>query len=186
MILFIPIVIIATFTSEWTTRSSLLTFSLCPRRGWVLIGKIGFGATLAVVAPLVAALLVSAVTQVAALMRGKSASYVNMLGLHGGALQTIILVCLYSALAVGLATVIRHTAAAVTAFLALTLVSDGILGSILGSAATWFAPIRGFEKLGSGSISTLAEVGQATSVLLLWVVVPLFIGCRRFIRADVQ
>lgn len=185
LVLFIPISIMVIFTSEWSTHASLLTFTLTPRRGRVLAGKAIVGAAFSVAAPLCTLALAAITTEIAGLFSGRDVSYAGVLGFDGGVLQNIILISVYTAFAVAVAMLIRVTAAAVTAFLALTLFPDAILGMVLGHSSDWAAPIRGFEKLSSGHFASSVEIGQAGTVMLLWLVLPLLFGAYRFFRADI-
>jgi ABC-2 type transport system permease protein len=185
LVLFVPITAMVTLTSEWSTRSAVLTFTLTPQRGGVLAGKVLLGAALSVVAPLYALGLAVIATEISALSRGRDVSYANAFGFNGGLLQNVVLVTTYTAFAIAVGMLVRVTAAAVPVFLALTVLPDAVLKMVLGSSANWVSPIRGFEKLSSGDFSTGVEFGQAGTVIFLWLLLPLILGGYRFLRTDI-
>ncbi|MDG4838197.1 MULTISPECIES: hypothetical protein [Micromonospora] len=184
LVLFVPIIALTAFTSEWSTRSALLTFTLSPRRARVFAGKLGLGVLLSLALPLIAFAFAVIATHVA--HPARLVSYADAFGVDGGLLQNMILTTVYTLMAVGVATVVRLTSVALTAFLVLTLVSDTVIGLVLGDAGKWFSLITGFEQISSAAIAGPTEIGQAVSVLLVWILLPLTVGFRRFVRSDVS
>lgn len=176
----LPVVGILLVTAEWGQRTALVSFALVPARLRVVLAKVLAGLTLALAAYLVALALTT--ISVAVAPSGADDTWTLSLSLIGQDALYMVLAMLMG-LAFGAA--FLSSAPAIVLYFGLPI-AIGALGAIsaLEGAIDW---------LETGAFSPLTEeiVGgkdwaQILTASLLWIVVPLAIGCWRIKRNEVK
>lgn len=179
--LLLPIVGILLVSSEWTQRTTLITFTLVPRRARVLAAKAFAGIALAGVAVVIALGLGALTTAIAqpdadgswslsTVMFGQIALYVGVAMLMG----------------IGLGVMLLSPALAIVVYFAVPIG----LGAI--AAIPWLDRIVPWaDWLGSVSILTdkpldATEWARAGTTLAVWLVIPLLVGLLRVTRTEVN
>ncbi|GAB2983906.1 ABC transporter permease [Nocardioides montaniterrae] len=184
----LPVLGALSVSSEWGQRTSLTTFTLVPSRGRVI------GAKLAVI------IAVGLVSLVVALGAGALGNLLNA-GLAGvspvwdldlGVLSQIVLADQIGMLmAFMLGVLFRSSPAAVVGYFVYALVLPGVSGALAG-AQQWWADNAGWFDLRSASIPLYdaGVTGQQWAQLgvssLIWLFVPLALGLRALLRAEVK
>jgi len=185
----LPFLAIMLVTSEWSQRSALVTFSLEPRRSRVVMAKL-VAALLLTVINLVVALVVGVLfTLVCELVQPDLTSW----HLSGGNVAGFFVT--QSLAMVGgfaIATLLLNTPASIVLFVVYRFVLPGVFGA-LASISTWFesvAPWLDFQAAQSNIYEwTLSGRDQWAHLLVsgfLWLVVPLAVGMWRILRAEVK
>jgi ABC-2 type transport system permease protein len=178
----LPIAGILLVTSEWTQRTSLITFALVPARTRVLAAKASAGIVLSVVAWFVILAIATVGTAFAGgaegggtwsfpgWLIGQSALYLAAAMLMGIAFGAMLLL---SAPAIVLYFVVP------TAF--------ALFGQIpaIDGVAAWFDGSTTLEPLVNESLSA-RDWAQAGTTMALWMLLPLLIGLWRIRRDEVQ
>lgn len=177
----LPIVGILLVTSEWNQRTALITFSLVPQRGRVLVAKLLAGTVLALAA-FILCIAVAAVG-VAIVAPDVNDTWSVSVGLL---FQMFVSVATGMVSGVAFGAAILASAPAIVLFFALPT-AWGILGSIsfFDDAAEWLDSSRSLTPLTSELLSA-TEWARAATTLLLWMVVPLAIGWWRIRREEVR
>jgi ABC-2 type transport system permease protein len=176
-----PIVGILLVTSEWTQRTSLITFTLVPHRSRVLVTKLLAGVVLALIGLQVCLAVglvgtaffggdVDGVWSLSAAIIGQSALSVTLSILAG----------------IGFGAVLLASAPAIVLFFVLPT-AWGAIGSIhaLEGAAKWLDQSRTMGEMGERALSSGEWARVGTSVAL-WVLLPIVIGFWRVRRNDVR
>jgi ABC-2 type transport system permease protein len=168
-------------TSEWSQRTALLTFTLVPQRGRVLVAKVMASIVLALAA-IVAALAVSAVAT--AINPAAADAWHLDLGLLG---QTVVFSGMSMLIGVGLGAAILLSAPAIVASFVLPIAYTAVTHLVGGleGLANWTD--QG-ETLGRMTDHLLSgkEWAQAGTTSLLWLALPLAIGTYRFLRGEIR
>jgi len=177
----LPVVGILLVTSEWNQRTAMITFTLVPDRGRVLLAKLLAGVLLALIAfqlCLICGLLATAVAG-----DDGDATWSLSAALIGQALFSVA-VPMISGVAFG--AVLLASAPAIVLYFVLPTVW-GILGEIpaLEGVARWLDTGRTMSPLLEESLSATEWARVGTS-LALWLLVPLALGVWRVLRADVR
>lgn len=171
----LPVLAILSFTQEWSTRSSMLTFALTPRRGLVFAAKYVAVTAMSLATLMTAMLLTIAAATAIAGARGLPVAY----SVSSGFWSAVVTVLLFVALGAALGGLIGSTAPAVGAFLVLTAFADALLGAVLGPAAAWLRLADAVEAVGTQRFD--APTGpQAAVALLVWIALPLALASVRF------
>lgn len=178
----LPVLGILLVTSEWSQRTALVTFTLMPVRGRVLLAKV-LAALLAGVAAIVLAV---AVATLATLAGGAPHAWAHI-GLDDFAKFGLLQVSgVLQGLAFGL--LLLSSAAAIVAYFVLptafTIVA-GLWGA-LRRAAPWVDVNTAQRPLFSGVSMTGEQWGQLATATLIWVVLPFVLGLVRVLRAEVK
>jgi ABC-2 type transport system permease protein len=176
-----PVVGILLVTSEWSQRTSLITFTLVPHRARVLVAKLLAGTALA----LIAYQLCLATGLIATAVFGGdtgdtwslSAAIIFQNGLS-------VVLSLIAGIAFG--AVLLASAPAIVLFFVLPT-AWGALGEIkaLQGVAGWLDQGRTMDEMGDHALSGNEWARVGTSVAL-WVLLPLLIGFWRVHRNDVR
>jgi ABC-2 type transport system permease protein len=180
----LPILGILTVTSEWGQRTGLVTFTLEPHRGRVVVAK------------LVAVLLMGAVVVLVALIL---AAVGNVLGIAlqdgdgswaygiAGVVDTYALQLIGVVQGLALGMLIMNSAGAIVTYFAIPIVWGILTGTL-----TWFADIGKWVDLntttiplGSHEMDANAWLRLAVSVSI-WVVLPLVLGWIRLLRRELK
>ena len=178
----LPVLGILLVTSEWTQRSGLVSFTLVPVRGRVLLAKILAGLLAGGAAIALSGVLATAATVVAGTDNAWAGFGLDDLGKFGFLQVTGIL----QGLAFGL--LFLSSSPAITSYFVLPTAFN-IVGSLWHSLATvqpWIdlwtsqTPLfKGTHISGEG----WAQIGTST---LIWVVLPFVLGLTRVLRAEVK
>ncbi|ADB54063.1 ABC transporter permease subunit [Conexibacter woesei] len=177
----LPIVGILVVTSEWTQRTSLITFALVPQRERVLAGKLLAGAVLALLALVVA--LIAAAIGTLVMSPDVDDVWSLQLGLLG---QDVIAMVTGMFTGVAFGAMLLATAPAIVLYFALPI-AFGAIGSIsaLNDVAEWVDASRALAPMTSELLSG-TQWARALVALAVWVALPLAIGLWRFLRGEVR
>jgi ABC-2 type transport system permease protein len=178
----LPVLGILLVTSEWTQRTALVTFTLSPQRGKVILAK-----TLAALALGLAAITVAVVLALLATLVGGAADPWQGLGADAFAKFVLLQVStILQGLAFGL--LFLNSAIAIVVFFILPT-AFSIVSSLWGALATarpWIdlgtsqAPLYMGQDLANDQWAQLAT-GSA-----LWIVLPFVVGLARVLRSEVK
>jgi ABC-2 type transport system permease protein len=179
--LLLPVVGILLVTSEWSQRTSMITFTLVPRRSRVLAAKLGAAGLLSAAA-VVAALVIGAVGTVVA-DPGVDDTWSlppEMLG------QAVFYVTAVMFIGLGFGAVLLSSAPAIVLYFVLPT-AWSLLGaiSIFDTPARWLATSHALEPLSEHSLDA-TQWARAGTALALWMVLPLLVGLWRIRRDEVQ
>jgi ABC-2 type transport system permease protein len=177
----LPIMGILLVTSEWTQRTSLITFALVPRRERVIAAKIGAGIALSLTA-LVVSLPMAVVGTVIASpgvdgtwslppeMLGQAAVYVSAAMIMGFAFGMVLLV----------------PAPAIVLYFGLPLVWATLASiSALQGVGRWLDSSESLAPMAEHPMDA-TEWAHVGTTLAVWVLVPLLAGLWRIARKEVQ
>ena len=183
----LPVLGIMVLTTEWTQRSAMVTFALEPRRPMVIAAKALVGVVLTLATVVVSIAIGAVCTLLYQLIEGHAdwtfgwsdfAAFVitQVLAMLGG---------------FALAALLLNTPAAIVAFFVYKWVLPGIFAA--GAALIgWFsdlAPWIDFQAA-QGAIWDWSSSGEDWAQLvvsgIIWLVLPLAIGIRRVLRAEVK
>jgi hypothetical protein len=183
----LPVLGIMLVTSEWTQRTAMVTFALEPRRPLVIAATatVGVILTLATIAMAITVGLVCNLLYGA--IQGSTDWTFGWAGFFGFLITQIFAMLGGFALA----TLFLNTAAAIVVFFVYRWVLPGLIA--LGSALmAWFekiAPWIDFQSA-QGPLYDMSLHGDEWAHLVvsgvIWLVLPLVIGIRRVLRAEVK
>jgi ABC-type transport system involved in multi-copper enzyme maturation permease subunit len=188
MAILLPVIAILSVTGEWSQRTGLITFTLVPHRGQVILGKA------------IAAVLVGVVSMVLAFAIGAIGNVVGS-ALNGvdTVWETTLTDFLYIVLAnilgllVGfmLGVLIRSTAAAIVGYFVYSFVLPTIFG-VLAAFQEWFRDLQAWIDFGfaqtplfEGEVTgeQWAQIGVSG---MIWLVIPMAIGIWVVLRSEVK
>ncbi len=178
----LPVLGILLITSEWSQRTGLVSFTLVPLRGRVLIAKVLAGLTAGLAAIVLSVLLASVATVLSGTPDGFAHFGFDELGKFGILQITGIL----QGLAFGL--LFLNSAPAIVSYFVFPTALN-IVGSLwmpLHDVQPWIdlwasqAPLFTAENL---SNQQWAQIGTSN---LIWVVAPFLLGVVRVLRAEVK
>jgi ABC-2 type transport system permease protein len=176
-----PIVGILLVTSEWTQRTSLITFTLVPQRSRVLVAKLLAGGALGLIGYQICLATGLLATAVFGGDAGDTWSFsAVLLG------QNALSVVLAMLAGIGFGAVLLASAPAIVLFFVLPT-AWGAIGSIRAfeGAAKWLDQSRTMAEMGERALSGTEWARVGTSVAL-WVLLPIVIGFWRVRRNDVR
>jgi ABC-type transport system involved in multi-copper enzyme maturation permease subunit len=177
----LPVMGVLLVTSEWSQRTTLITFTLVPNRSRVVWAKLAASILLALAALAIAfvvavtgtVLVAPDVADVWALPIGLLAQIVVVLttGMMGG---------------VAFGAVLLASAPAIVALFALPIVT-GALGAIsaLEGVAKWIDPTHTLAPM-TDHVMNATEWAQAGTTFALWLALPIAIGLWRIARNEVS
>jgi ABC-type transport system involved in multi-copper enzyme maturation permease subunit len=178
----LPVLGILLVTSEWSQRTALVTFTLMPVRGRVLLAKV----IAALIAGFVAIVLAMGIASLATLAGGGDNAWANI-GVDDVAKFCLVqMTGVMQGLAFGLL-FLSSAAAIVTYFVLPTAFS--IVASLWGAlkdAAPWVDLGTSQMPLFSANNLTGEQWWQVVTSSLIWVVLPFVIGLVRVLRAEVK
>jgi ABC-2 type transport system permease protein len=177
----LPVLGILLVTQEWGQRTAMVTFTLAPDRGQVLLAK-----CLAAVVLVLGALGVAAVVAAPlALLGGVSDPFEGVTPNVAAAILAGFLIGILWGLAFGMA-FLNSAVAIVLYFLAPTI--TGIVTGVWASASDWLI----WVDLGTSQGALFSETGpsgeewaQLGTGSLVWIVLPGAIGVWRILRAEI-
>jgi ABC-2 type transport system permease protein len=181
VVVLLPVVGILLVSSEWSQRTSLLTFALVPYRSRVIAAKLAAGGVLSLAALqicLAIALLGTAIADPG--VAGTWSLPAWMLG------QTTIYVVTAMIMGIGFGAMLLSSAPAIVLYFALPLAWTA-LGSIafLEGAARWLDSARSMSAMTEELMSS-TQWARVGATLALWMLLPLLIGLWRVTRGDVR
>jgi ABC-2 type transport system permease protein len=177
----LPVMGVLLVTSEWSQRTTLITFTLVPHRSRVVVAKLAASVLLSLAALAIAfvvavfgtVLVAPDVADVWSLPVGQFAQIVVVLttGMMGG---------------VAFGAVLLASAPAIVALFALPIVT-GALGSIsaLEGVAKWIDPTHTLAPM-TDHVMSATEWAQAGTTLALWLALPIVVGLWRIARSEVS
>jgi ABC-2 type transport system permease protein len=179
---FLPVIGILLVSSEWTQRTSLITFTLVPRRLRVLAAKVVAGIALSLVG--------FWLTLGAAAVAAPFASQVD-----GAAVWTVpgwllgqmtVLLVAQMLMGIGFGAALLSSAPAIVLYFALPLgfVAIGQV-KVLEFLAKWLDGAHTLAPMSEHALSA-TEWAHAAATLVMWAVVPLAIGAWRIARSEVS
>ncbi|MFC8599146.1 MULTISPECIES: ABC transporter permease [unclassified Isoptericola] len=188
MQLVLPMVAVLAVTSEWNQRSALTTFALVPRRGRVVVAKGVAAVTVALLAGAVELVAAAGGTVAASAFRGISPVWDLTLEQTG---RAVLLNVVALAVGFGFAVLIRASAPALVAYLGFMLVLPSLSGLVASLAPWWAAHGTWLDLSLAMSMLTAPDVtgeqwAQLGTASLVWIGVPLVVGMRRLLRAEIR
>jgi hypothetical protein len=178
----LPVLGILLVTSEWTQRTALVTFTLCPHRGKVILAK-----TLAALALGLATITVAVVLALLATLVGGAADPWQGLGADAFAKFVLLQVStILQGLAFGL--LFLNSAVAIVVFFILPT-AFSIVSSLWGALATaqpWIDLGTSQAPLFMGQNLSNEQWAQLATGSALWIVVPFVVGLVRVLRGEVK
>jgi ABC-2 type transport system permease protein len=177
----LPVVGILLVSSEWSQRTSMITFTLVPRRSRVVAAKLGAALVVSMIA-LTTSLAIAAVgTAIAAPdVDDRWSLPPEMLG------QAAIYISSAMTMGLGFGAMLLSSAPAIVLYFALPL-GWTLLGSIsvFESSARWLDNSQTLAPMSEHALDA-TEWAQAGATLALWMLLPLLIGLWRIRRDEVQ
>jgi ABC-2 type transport system permease protein len=178
----LPVVGILLVTSEWTQRTSLITFALVPQRARVLGAKLAAGVALS----LVTWVLVMGIAAVGTAFAGGEPGF-GTWSLPGWFIgQSMLYLALVMLLGIGFGAVLLSSAPAIVLAFLLPL-GFAALGAIpaLDGVTPWLNLGESFEPLFEHSLSA-SEWAHAGTTMAVWMGLPILVGLWRITRNEVQ
>jgi ABC-type transport system involved in multi-copper enzyme maturation permease subunit len=169
-------------TSEWTQRTALVSFTLMPVRGRVLVAKV----LAALIAGLAAILLAIGIASLATVLGGSDDAWAHIGADDFGKFALLQGTGVLQGLAFGLL-FLNSAAAIVTYFvvpIAFSIVAE--LWGPLQDAAPWVDLGTSQTPLFMGENLSGQEWAQLATGTLIWVVLPFVLGLVRVLRAEVK
>jgi ABC-2 type transport system permease protein len=177
----LPVVGILLVSSEWTQRTTLITFALVPRRARVLVAKALAGLTLAGVALVIALALGALGTAIA--QPGLDGTWSLSPEFFG---QVVLYVGASMLMGIGFGVLLLSSAPAIVLYFLMPIGASAI------GAIPWFDGIVPWVDWWS-SVSVLGdhpldstEWARAGTSLAVWMVLPLLVGLWRVTRSEVN
>ncbi|WP_224769395.1 ABC transporter permease [Nocardioides ochotonae] len=188
MAVILPIVAILAVTSEWSQRTGLTTFTLVPDRGRVIAVKAGLAIAIGVVSMLLAAAIGALGNVVGTAIAGTDTVW-DISAANLG----MIMVANVLGLLVGfmLGTLLRSSAAAIVAYFVYSFVLPGAT-SALAAAQEWYRDLGPWIDFNYATtplfdgVPSAEQWAQLATSGTIWLLVPLAIGLRLILRAEVK
>lgn len=183
--LLLPVMAILLVTSEWSQRTTLVTFAFEPRRLRVLLAKVVVVAAMTVISALVilgvSYLAVVAGNAIHGLDMSSSLEWKAVLG-------GIAVRMLSSLMAFGFGMALLNSPAAIVGYMGLPTVIEmvALIGPKAVEAMPWFSLSSAMRPLGMGTISTTTQWAQLGTSALIWLVIPIAIGIVRIVRSEAK
>lgn len=183
--LLLPVMAILLVTSEWSQRTTLVTFALEPRRVRVLLAKL----TVVLGMTVIAAALIVGVSYVA-IVAGNAIHGLDIAAtlewktiLGGLAVRTLNVL-----MAFAFAMALLNSPAAIVIYMGLPLIIQmvALIGPTVVEAMPWFSLASAGMPLGMGTLDTATEWAQLGTASLIWIIVPAVIGTIRIIRSEAK
>ena len=188
MAVLLPVIAILSVTSEYSQRTGLTTFSLVPWRGRVFGAKLVSTLLIGLASMLVAVGVGALGTVLGSAIAGVDPVWNLELGQFG-----LIVLANVLGMLIGftLGVVLRNSPAAIVAYFVYSLVLPGATG-MLAAFQEWFADLQPWVDA-NHSITRLFDItpdargwAQLAVACTLWIVVPLALGLRSALRAEVK
>jgi ABC-type transport system involved in multi-copper enzyme maturation permease subunit len=180
----LPILGILTVTSEWGQRTGLVTFTLEPKRGRVVLAKLLAVLLLGLLAVLVAFALAALGNVLGQSLQDGSGDWT--FGFEG--FRDVLLLQLIGVLqGLALGMLIMNTAGAIVTYFALPAVVSILGGTVarLREIATWVDLSTASRPLQEHDADP-GDWGRLAVATLIWIVVPLALGWLRLLRRELK
>ncbi|GGM76679.1 hypothetical protein GCM10010106_23870 [Thermopolyspora flexuosa] len=180
----LPAIAILAVTGDWTHRSALTTFTLEPRRGRVLAARCLPPLAATVVASLFALVVAVPATAVTAAVQGVPAEWdITVPRMLGWTATNVLLI----AMAIALAMLLLHPAAAIATYFVLSTLWNLVrnLSETGREIARWVDLGTAVGPLATAEL-TWMDAARLGTALLCSVALPLAIGVVRALRAEVR
>ncbi len=180
--LLLPVLGILLVTSEWTQRTALVSFTLMPVRGRVLLAKVLGG----LIAGMAAIALTVVVAALATLVGGAENAWAQVGVDDLGKFVLLQTTGILQGLAFGL--LFLNSSAAIVSYFVLPTALN-ILGSFwagLREVQPWIDLWTSQSPLFLGGNLTNEQWSQCATSTVIWVVLPFVIGLARVLRAEVK
>jgi ABC-2 type transport system permease protein len=177
----LPVMGVLLMTSEWSQRTTLITFSLVPHRSRVVAAKYLASVLLSLAALVVAFAVALAGTAIAA------PDVADVWALPVALLVQIVVVVTTGMMGgVAFGAVALASAPAIVALFVLPVVT-GALGAIhaLDGVARWIDPTHTLAPM-TEHVMNATEWAQAGTTLAVWLALPMLIGLWRIARSEVS
>ncbi len=184
----LPVIAILSVTSEWSQRTGLITFTLVPHRGQVILAKV-IAAVIIGIASMLFSFAIGAVGNVAgAAINGIDAQWdINVTDM------VYILFANILGMLVGfmLGVLIRNSAGAIVAYFVYSFIVPTIFG-VLAATQEWFEKIQAWVDFGFAQTPLFdgdmggKEWAQLGVSSLPWLVIPLAVGTWAVLRSEVK
>jgi ABC-2 type transport system permease protein len=184
----LPVVAILSVTGEWSQRTGLITFTLLPHRGQVILAK-AIAAIFVAIASMIFSFAIGAVGNViGATLNGVDTvwdvPFTQML--------TIVLANIFGLL-VGfmLGVLIRNSAGAIVAYFVYSFVIPGIFG-FLAATQDWFEKIQPWIDFNDAQTPlfdkgvTAEQWAQIGTSSIIWFILPMAFGIWAVLRSEVK
>jgi ABC-type transport system involved in multi-copper enzyme maturation permease subunit len=183
----LPVLGIMLVTSEWSQRTAMVTFTLEPHRGRVVLAKLVAGLLLALIVSLIATLSALVVNAVYSVASGGGDWHFGLLELLGFLLTQVIAMLTGFAFA----TLLLNTAAAIVVYFAYSFLIPTVF-AIAAQFLGWFEDLQpwiDFTQAQSPLIDASMTGEDWVHLLvsgLVWLAIPVALGLRRILRAEVK
>jgi len=178
----LPIAGILLVTSEWTQRTSLITFTLVPTRTRVLAAKIGAAVVLSIAAWLTILAIAAVGTAVAGGAEGGGTWSIPgwLIG------QSALYLAASMLMGIGFGAMLLLSAPAIVLYFVVPT-AFALFGRIpaIEGAAEWFDGSKTLEPFVNESLAA-GDWAKAGTTMALWMALPLAIGLWRIRRDEVQ
>jgi ABC-2 type transport system permease protein len=183
----LPVLGIMLVTSEWSQRTAMVTFTLEPHRGRVVLAKLVAGLLLALIVSLIATLSALVVNGVYSVASGGGDWHFGLLELLGFLLTQVIAMLTGFAFA----TLLLNTAAAIVVYFAYSFLVPTVF-AIAAQFLGWFEDVQpwiDFAQAQSPLIDASMTGEDWVHLLvsgLIWLAIPVALGLRRILRAELK
>ncbi|GAA3529873.1 hypothetical protein GCM10022234_28870 [Aeromicrobium panaciterrae] len=188
MVLLLPVIAIMAVTSEWSQRTGLITFTLVPHRGQLILAK-AIAAVLVGIAAMVIAFGIAAVGNLV----GSALNGVDPVWDISAADYGYIILANVLGLLVGfmLGILFRNTPGAIVAYVAYSFLLPTIFG-ILAALQDWFKDLQPWVDFNFAQTPLFdggpsgEEWAQLAVSSLPWLVLPMAFGVWRVLKSEVK
>lgn len=188
MAILLPVVAILSVTGEWSQRTGLISFTLEPHRGQVILAK----SVAAVAVGVVSMLLAFAIGAVGNIV-GSALNGVDVVWDTNLTEMLLIILANVLGMLVGfmLGVLIRNSAGAIVAYFVYSFVVPSIFGA-LAAFQDWFEKLQPWIDFGDAQTPLFdggpsgeqwAQIGTSG---LIWLVIPMAVGIWAVLRAEVK
>ena len=187
MTVILPIIAILSVSSEWSQRSALTTFTLVPSRIRVIAAKALLTVTIGIVSMLVALGVGAVGNVVGSALAGVDQTW-NISPTEFA--QIVLADGIGMLMGFMLGVLFRSSPAAIVGYFVYSLVLPGVSGALTNASEWWSRHVGWFDlSWASGNLyddmsgQEWAQLGVTT---LIWLVLPLAIGLRAVMKAEVK
>jgi ABC-type transport system involved in multi-copper enzyme maturation permease subunit len=186
--IFLPVLGILLVTSEWSQRTAMVTFALEPRRSRVVLAKLATGVVLTLVTAGIATVLGVILNAMSIALQGEGSWTLGWNFFFG----FLMVQSITMAGGFALGALLLSTPAALVVFFIYKWALPGLMFAGTSSWA-WFkhiGPWINFQDalgpVGELTLNTAQEWGRLLVSGSIWLLLPLLIGMRRILRAEVK
>ncbi|GAA1962289.1 hypothetical protein GCM10009798_22570 [Nocardioides panacihumi] len=187
MTVILPMVAVLAVSSEWSQRSALTTFTLVPSRARVIGAKGLLTVGIGVVSMLVALGVGAVGNVVGSALAGVDQTW-NISATQFG--QIVLADQIGMLMGFMLGVLLRSSPAAIVGYFVYSLVLPGVSGALTNANDWWHQHVGWFDLTwASGNLyddMSRQEWAQLGVTTLIWLVLPLAIGLRTLMRAEVK